>query len=155
MKVIRQLVHVTARFCISLVFLAGAANKILHWHDTERFLVNVLSEWQSYVGFSEQLQAGLSFLIPWAPVLVVLAILCELLGGLSVLLGIREKWGAGLLILFLIPTTALIHQFWFIEGSARDMQIAHFLKNLAIIGGLFMILLQENELPKIAFPPKF
>lgn len=155
MVVIRQFTTVIARFLISLVFLAGAANKILHWHETERSLMNTLCEWQSNIGFSENLQDCLATLVPWAPFLMIVATLFELLGGLSVLLGIKEKLGATLLVLFLIPTTFLIHQFWFVEGSAREVQMTHFLKNLAILGGLLMIILQGTEKPKNPFPPRF
>ncbi|HSX11128.1 MAG TPA: DoxX family protein [Chlamydiales bacterium] len=155
MVVIRQFTTVLARFLISLVFLAGAANKILHWHETERSLMNTLCEWQANIGFSEGLQDCLATLVPWTPVLMIVATLFELVGGLSILLGIKEKLGATLLVLFIIPTTILIHQFWFVEGSAREVQITHFLKNMAILGGLLMILLQGTERAKISFPPKF
>lgn len=155
MKIIRLYTTVLARFFISLVFLAGAVNKILHWHETERSLMNTLCEWQSNIGFSDGLQDCLAAMIPITPILLLVATLFELLGGLSVLLGVKEKLGATLLILFLIPTTILIHQFWFIEGTARELQLAHFLKNLAILGGLLMILLQGTEKPKTLFPTKF
>lgn len=155
MKVIRQFTTVLARFLISLIFLTGAVNKILHWHETERSLMNTLCEWQSNIGFSENLQDCLATLVHWAPLLLTVATLFEFFGGLSVLLGIKEKLGATLLVLFLIPTTILIHQFWFIEGMAREVQMTHFLKNLAILGGLFLILLQKTEKSNNLFPPKF
>jgi uncharacterized membrane protein YphA (DoxX/SURF4 family) len=155
MKIIRSCTTVIARFLISLIFIAGAVSKILHWHETERLLMNTLCEWQSNIGFSDNLQECLATLVPWTPLLLLVATLFELCGGLSVLLGIKEKWGATLLFLFLIPTTILFHQFWFVEGSAREMQMTHFLKNLAIMGGLLMIVLQGTEKPKMAFPQKF
>ena len=48
------------------------------------------------------------------------ATLFQLLGGLLVLLGIKEKLGATLLILFLIPVTVLMHSFWMVEGAERQ-----------------------------------
>jgi putative oxidoreductase len=155
MEVIRKFTIVLARFLISLVFLAGAANKILHWHETERSLMNTLCEWQSNIGFSENLQDCLAAFVPWTPILMIVATLFELLGGLSILLGIKERLGAALLVLFLIPTTILIHQFWFIDGMAREVQITHFLKNLAIMGGLFLIIVQGTERAKNPFSTKF
>jgi putative oxidoreductase len=94
-------------------------------------------------------------MIPFSPILLLVATLFELLGGLSVLLGAKENMGAALLVLFLIPTTILMHQFWFIEGAARELQMIHFLKNLAILGGLLMIILQGTEKSKNSFPMKF
>lgn len=155
MKIIRLCTTVLARFLISLVFLAGAVNKIFHWQDTESSLLHTLCDWQFNVGFSDNMQTCLAYMIPYTPLLLGLATLFELLGGLSILLGIKEKWGATLLVLFLIPTTLLMHQFWFVEASAREMQMTHFLKNMAILGGLFMILLQGTETPKSPFPTRF
>lgn len=152
MKVIHLCFNVLGRFFISLVFLAGAVNKILHWHDSERALMNTLCEWQSNTGFSDNLNDCLAAMIPWTPVLLLTATLFELLGGLSILLGYKEKWGAVLLALFLVPTTIIMHQFWFVEGGAREMQMAHFLKNLAILGGLILFIQQGSGQSRSPFP---
>ncbi len=152
MKVIHLCFNVLGRFFISLVFLAGAVNKILHWHDSERALMNTLCEWQSNTGFSDNLNDCLAAMIPWTPVLLLTATLFELLGGLSILLGYKEKWGATLLVLFLVPTTIIMHEFWFVEGGAREMQLAHFLKNLAILGGLILFIQQGSDKPRNPFP---
>ncbi|MGH7858959.1 MAG: DoxX family protein, partial [Candidatus Binatia bacterium] len=42
-----------------------------------------------------------------------------LVGGLSVALGYRARAGAWLLILFLAPTTFVMHAFWGIEDNAE------------------------------------
>lgn len=152
MKVIHLSLNVIGRFFISLIFLAGAVNKILHWHESERSLLNTLCEWQSNVGFSDSLNDFFAVLIPWTPILLLLATFFELGGGLSILLGYREKLGAVLLILFLIPATILMHQFWFAEGGVRELQLVHFLKNLAILGGLILFALQDEEKPRNPFP---
>jgi uncharacterized membrane protein YphA (DoxX/SURF4 family) len=44
------------------------------------------------------------------------------------------RWGAVLLIIFLIPTTLVFHPFW----ANPDETIA-FLKNLGLIGGLLLM----------------
>lgn len=156
MKVIHVCTTVLARFFLSLVFLAAAINKILHWHEMERTLMSLLCEWQSNAGFSENLQDCLATLVPWTPLLLVAATLCELFGGLSLLLGMKERWGAFLLFLFLIPTTILFHPFWFVDGMARELQITHFLKNLAIMGGLLMVVLKGAESSSTSsFPSQF
>ncbi len=102
MKVVRSFFTVIARFFISLIFLAGAVNKILHWHESEKSLHVTLCEWQANLGYLDQAHQCLSILIPLTPILLLVATLMELFGGLSVLLGIKEKLGAWLLILFLI-----------------------------------------------------
>ncbi len=141
MKIVRIFLTAFARFCISLVFLAGALNKIFHWHESERSLHAILCEWQSNIGYIDSAHECFAIFIPITPILLLVATLMELFGALLVLLGIKEKFGAFLLIAFLIPVTLIMHQFWFVEGMMREQQLAHFFKNLAILGGLLIIML--------------
>lgn len=79
--------------------------------------------------------------IPMAEVLVYAAGLVELIGGLLLASGFKARWGAILLVLFLIPTTAIFHTELVIpfadENQAR-MQWVNLMKNLAVIGGLLL-----------------
>jgi putative oxidoreductase len=71
----------------------------------------------------------------WATTLFYLgAIVIEIGGGLSLLLGYWTRAGAIALILFMIPTTLLFH-----TNFADQNQMIHFLKNLAMFGGLFYV----------------
>ncbi len=57
------------------------------------------------------------------------------LGGLSVLLGLFPVLGLILLIVFLVPTSVLIHNFWTVQDpQARAAEQVNFLKNLALTG---------------------
>lgn len=69
--------------------------------------------------------------MPYPAVAVVLAILFEVLGGLSILLGWKIQYGAIALILY----TALA-SYYFHSNFADQIQMAFFIKNMAIIGGL-------------------
>ncbi len=145
MKVLRMCSIVLVRFILSSIFLVSSMMKMFHWQETEHMLLGMLSDWQNYVSFSEEFSSFFGALTPWTSVILLVATLMELGGGLLVLLGIREKLGAGLLLLFLLPTTLLFHQFWFIEGGARELQTIMFLKNLAIMGGLIMVMLHGAQ----------
>jgi putative oxidoreductase len=50
--------------------------------------------------------------VPMANVLVPFSGIMALVGGLSILLGYKSRWGAVLIILFLIPVTISMHNFW-------------------------------------------
>jgi len=52
-----------------------------------------------------------------------------------VLLGVRARWGAVLLILFLIPAAFTFHNFWTYDAADpyRANQMAHFMKNLGLV----------------------
>ena len=77
--------------------------------------------------------------VPAASVLVPLSGVIALLGALSILLGYRAKLGAWLIALFLIGVTPL-HKFWGIsDPMMQQMQMAMFMKNIAMLGGAFLI----------------
>jgi putative oxidoreductase len=130
-----------ARVFLSFIFLAAAFEKIFYWNIAERNLLSALCDWQAYAGHLHTMQECMASLMPWSSVLLVLAIVLELFGSLMVLFGYKEKIGASLLILLLIPATFIFHPFWFMEGHAHEIQTAMFFKNLAILGGLMLITL--------------
>ena len=68
---------------------------------------------------------------------LILAILVELAAGLSILLGLRARWGAVALILYMIPTTLTFHSFW--AAGAPSGDLTQFFKSLARMGGLLMV----------------
>ncbi len=78
--------------------------------------------------------------MPLPELLAVPAIVLELAGSLMVLLGWKARWGALALILFTIPATLYFHAFWNYPQAQYINQFHHFFKNLAIVGGLLMVL---------------
>ena len=81
-----------------------------------------------------------------ADVLVPLSGIIAALGGLSVALGYRARWGAWLLVVFLVPVTFMMHAFWKeTDPQAAQMQMANFAKNLSLLGAaLFVALLRRR-----------
>jgi putative oxidoreductase len=77
--------------------------------------------------------------IPAASVMLLGALAFELGGSVLVLLGFRARLGALLLLLFLLPTTLLFHNFWASTGAEGKSQMMQFLKNLGIMGGLLLL----------------
>lgn len=61
-------------------------------------------------------------------------------GGLSFLLNMNVPQGSVLLLLFLIPTTFMMHAFWKVSDPMHKMgERINFLKNMALIGALLMM----------------
>ncbi len=59
-----------------------------------------------------------------------------ILGGLSILLSFHGKLGAWLLVLFLVPVTFTMHNFWAVKDPVM-LQMAMFLKNISMQGSAF------------------
>jgi putative oxidoreductase len=75
-----------------------------------------------------------------APVVIAyLVAAIDLLGGLCVLVGFKTRWASIILIIFVILTLFVAHNFWVMEGAPRTGNQVNFYKNLAIIGGLLLI----------------
>ena len=74
-----------------------------------------------------------SFLVPFSGVMAIV-------GGLLIILGYKAKWGAWLLVAFLIPVTFMMHAFWKeTDPMQKQMQMGMFMKNISILGGAFLI----------------
>jgi len=103
-----------ARVFLSSIFLFAGGGKIFAFTAT-----------QGYMAAQGMKMTGL---------FLVLAILVELGGGLSVLLGCFPRLGALALFLFLIPVTLVFHR-----NLSDPAQLGHFMSNLGIMGGLMAI----------------
>lgn len=78
--------------------------------------------------------------VPFPGLLVPLAGLLSLAGGLSVILGYRARLGAWLLVLFLVPVTLTMHNFWAVKDPMMaQMQEGFFIANLSRIGAALFI----------------
>ena len=113
--VIDNYLSLLARIFIFALFIWSGTNKILNPVATQ---VNMSAHG-----------------MPFTSVFLLGAIALEILGGLSVLLGIKTRWGAAMLIIFLIPATLIFH-----TDFSTEIEQAMFLKNLAMLGGLLMLI---------------
>ncbi len=77
--------------------------------------------------------------VPLPNILVPISGVIAIAGALSIIFGYKAKAGAWLLILFLIPVTIFMHDFWMFEGAEAQTQMINFMKNLSILGGAFFI----------------
>jgi putative oxidoreductase len=78
--------------------------------------------------------------VPLAQLAVPLSGVFALIGGLSVALGYKAKWGSWLLVAFLVPVTIAMHNFWAVqEPIMAQIQQVMFMKNLSMIGAALFI----------------
>jgi putative oxidoreductase len=112
-------VPLLGRFLISAVFLFSGINKI--------------ASFSMMTGFATA--KGM----PLPAVAIAGAAAIEILCGLAVLTGFQAKISAWILFVYLIPTTIIFHNFWTLQGADKIDAEAHFMKNLAIMGGLLLL----------------
>jgi putative oxidoreductase len=135
----KKVFFMLGRIALSLVFICAGTNQILNWDLMQQSFDASVSHWIVYPGLPDQIQKIFNFLLSYSSLMMVLGTIFTGLGGLMVLLGIKVRLGAILLILVLIPTTVIMHAFWMFDGSQREMQMEMFLKNISILGGLLIL----------------
>lgn len=113
---------VIGRILLALVFIASGLSKI------------------SKYGYFEAIM--LAHKMPAIEILLPLSIAVEVLGGLLVATGFQARIGAALLIAFLIPATIIFHTGAVlpIQPALEEIQQVNLMKNLAILGGLTLLL---------------
>lgn len=78
--------------------------------------------------------------LPWANLLVPASGVLAAIGALSIVLGYKAQVGAWLIIVFLLPVTLIMHQFWAAGDPAmQQMQLAMFMKNISMLGAALLI----------------
>jgi putative oxidoreductase len=85
-------------------------------------------------GFSQYLGNKLG--VPYPEIVGVVAVAIEVLVPIALIVGLWPRLSALILIAFVIVATALAHRFWQFPAEEYQGQMNHFLKNIAIIGGL-------------------
>ena len=95
----------------------------------------------NFVKLDEKTALAKSKKVPAARLSVIAASTLAILGGLSIVLGYQIQIGVTFLVMFLIPASLMIHNFWSVEDPvAKQIDMINFLKNMALIGAALMFL---------------
>lgn len=79
--------------------------------------------------------------VPSPKVAVVVSGLLLLIGSLSILLGYQPLIGVIALVIFFLPVSLKMHNFWAIEDQQMKMvEMVNFMKNMALLGSSLMFL---------------
>ncbi|HEV7522725.1 MAG TPA: DoxX family protein [Candidatus Angelobacter sp.] len=119
---------VLGRVLLSVIFILSGLGKLPHFHDVAGMMAS----------------KG----IPLASVALAITLLIEIGGGLMVLTGYKANYAALVIALWLIPVTLIFHHFWGIPAEQQQDQMIHFLKNVAIMGGLLILAYASPEQTK-------
>jgi uncharacterized membrane protein YphA (DoxX/SURF4 family) len=94
-----------------------------------------------FIGFQMMSQYAKMKGVPFPAVAQAMTGLMLLFGGLSIVFGIYPFIGIVLMVAFLLPVSLMMHNFWKIEDlQLRMADKANFLKNMALLGAILMLL---------------
>ena len=103
------------RILLVLIFLNSGIGKVGNFEGTAQYMAK--------------------FGMPFTNYFLIGAIFLELVGSITVVLGFFARFGAMLLLIFLIPTTLIFH-----TNFADRMQMIQFMKNVSMFGGCLLLL---------------
>ena len=116
----KDFIDLLGRIFISLIFFWEAYDSIAFFDSVKRTMTNYGITWNQ-------------------DFLLVTVIIFLIIGALFILIGYKAPVGAILLLIYWIPVTFMVYSFWNDPVSERRMASILFMKNMAIIGGLLMI----------------
>ena len=117
----KDIADLIGRICLSTIFFWEAYDSIAFYDSTQRTMTNYGITWnQDFL-----LLGAISILI---------------LGAFFVLVGYRAATGAFLILLYWVPVTFIVYSFWNDPVSERRLQSILFMNNIAIIGGLLIMM---------------
>lgn len=122
----KDVLDLLARLLIAFIFLFEAYDSIAHWETTQQSMTNYGVTWNQ------------DFLLGGAVTLLIV-------GGILLAVGYRTGLGAILVLLYWVPATFIVHDFWtHPPGPEYRTQSILFMKNLAITGGLLLLWLHGS-----------
>lgn len=119
-KSIEEWGPLVGRVMLALIFLIAGIGKITNFAGTAGYMAS----------------KG----VPLTDIALVLTIIIEIGGALMLIVGWKARWAAGIMFLWLIPVTLMMHNFWTMTGGAHQTNFIMFLKNISIMGAMLMVM---------------
>ncbi|HEU5176769.1 MAG TPA: DoxX family protein [Burkholderiales bacterium] len=111
--------HLVGRILLALLFLIAGSRKLMAPAASAGYFAKL--------GF------------PMTDVLVWVVIAVEIGAAILLIVGWKTRWAALALALFTLIATFAAHRFWEFDAAQYANQMNHFLKNLAIVGGMLIL----------------
>jgi putative oxidoreductase len=121
----REIADLLGRVFISLIFLYEAYDSMVFFNSTKRTMTEYGLTWNQ-------------------DTLLITSIVGLLLGGIFVLIGFQARFGASMLFIYYMIVTLVLYSFWDDPHPIHRINAMHFMKNLAIMGGLLIIMVNGS-----------
>ena len=121
----KDIVDLLARILISCIFLFEAYDSIAYYKNTKETMIEYGLTWNTEL-------------------LLVSAIILLVVGGVFLLIGYRTGLATAMLLCYWLPVTFIIYSFWNDPIEYRRLHSIFFMRNLAVVGGLLMIMVHGS-----------
>jgi uncharacterized membrane protein YphA (DoxX/SURF4 family) len=125
------------RVLFAVLFTVSGAFKLLDITATTQMITDRVVIPEMLTAYTTQLEGITGMPMPQMLAIAVGAL--ELICGLMIALNFGARFFAIVLIIFVIAATFYYHDFWNQTGADQKNNIVHALKNVSLIGALFII----------------
>jgi uncharacterized membrane protein YphA (DoxX/SURF4 family) len=121
MEKVKNILFLIGRIILGLYYISSGLN-----HFTQ---LKQMAQWTASKG------------VPLPELSVIVAGVLLLIGGITILTGFLPYLGVLSLVVFFLPVTFIMHNFWAEQDAQmRMMQMIHFLKNMGLMSSALMFL---------------
>ncbi|MDX1684164.1 MAG: DoxX family protein [Saprospiraceae bacterium] len=121
----KDILDLVARVLISCIFLFEAYDSVAYYKNTKQTMIDYNLTWQT-------------------DILLIASIILLIVGGIFLLIGYRSALAATMLLMYWIPVTFIVYSFWNDPEEYRRLHSIFFMKNMAVVGGLLMIIVHGS-----------
>lgn len=125
------------RILFAVLFIVSGAGKLLDLPATTEMISSKVTIPAAVAPYTAQAQAATGMTTP--QMLAIAAGVIEIACGALIALNIATAFFAMVLVVFIAVATGYFHDFWNQTGDAARMNMIQALKNLSLVGALFVI----------------
>src|SRR3954454_18859846 len=125
------------RVLFAVLFIFSGASKLLDLAATTQMISTKVAIPEMLTVYTTQLEGMTG--MPMAQLLAIAAAAVELVCGLAIALNFGARFFAIVLIVFIVVATFHVHDFWNQSVADQKNNLIHALKNLSLVGALFII----------------
>jgi uncharacterized membrane protein YphA (DoxX/SURF4 family) len=125
------------RILFAVLFIVSGASKLFDLSATADVIAGKIVIPAALTTYTSQLETMTG--MEMKQMMAIAAGAIELICGLTIALNFGARFFALLLIVFVVATTFYFHDFWNQTGADAKNNMIHALKNLSIVGALFII----------------
>ena len=126
------------RILFAVLFIYTGATKLFAMQATADFIATKLVVPEAIAPYAKQIETATAMTTP--QLLAIAVGVLEIIAGVMIALNFGARFFAMLLIIYVAVATVLFYDFWNMAAPDNAKMLVDALKNLSIIGALFMIM---------------
>lgn len=147
---LQKLVAFFGRALFSVLFILSGFHKIIDWQGTQDIVSQMIIKLQLMYGHLSWAHDVLNGAFSSVSLVAAFVVFLEFVGGILLFFGTGVRLASLFLLLFVIPKTLLLCNFWDAQSVEKAQLMEMFLFHSSLVGALLVFLAYGNPLSKPA-----